>query len=233
MVHFTLTSDAGLSPVMECLIILPSAADCKLYRCLRATCLIFIPLHLASSSPTITGSFGIPHPSWPPDNDVYSFSPVADVFAHQTLWRETLLISVSCLTHSCAEGAVHGQHHDSHSCFTAVHVPGQLNFFTNELHLVHMLQMLQTCIPLLALCHSLPASFLYSRAFEICLMFYLKLSNSPLSLFPLPAQIFYYYGNFTTPSFIHHCVLELWKRSPNVETLHKHFPSVKDNQKFH
>lgn len=139
----------------------------------------------------LLGPLASPTPPRPPIM-MFTLSLLLQTYLHIWLWRKTLLIPVSCLTHSCAGGALHGQHHDSHSCFTTVHVPGQLNstffFFTNELHLVHMLQMLQTLIPLLALCHSLPASFLYSKALEICfLMFYLKLSNSPLSIFPLPA----------------------------------------------
>lgn len=50
MVHFTLTSDAGPSIVMECLIILPCAADCTVYSkgtihpdfCWFNACLLFL-----------------------------------------------------------------------------------------------------------------------------------------------------------------------------------------------
>lgn len=162
---------------------------------------------------------------------MFTLSLLLQTYLHQTLWRETLLIPVSCLTHSCAGGAVHGQNHDSHSCFTAVHVPGQLNFFYKWTascpHATNASNMYSPSRPL-----SLPASIfpLFQGFRNLFLNFFISSSPTPHCPFSHCLHRSFII-NFTTPSFIHHCVLELWMRSPNVETLHKHFPSVKDNQK--
>lgn len=88
---------------------------------------------------------------------------------------------------------------------------------------------LQHLFPLLALCHSLPASFLYSSAFASvskCFISSPPSPHCPLSHCLHSSFIIY----FTTP-FLHRCIPELRTRSPNVGAHHKHSPSVTNSNK--